>query len=108
MTSMTQEGDFMANVAKKKGFFQRFLDLVERVGSKLPDPFILFVGLAVFMILISWFISLFNATVVHPSSGETLPIKSLVSGEGLQFILTSMLDNFTGFAPLGLVLTMML
>lgn len=92
----------------KKGFFQKFLDVVERVGNRLPDPFILFVGLAVAMIIISYIFSLFNASVVHPSTGEELPIKNLLSGEGLQFILTSMLKNFTGFAPLGLVLAMML
>lgn len=92
----------------EKSLFQRFLDTVERVGNKLPDPFAIFVGLAVFMIILSWCFSLFNASVVHPGNGETLPIKSLVSGEGLQFILSSMLDNFTGFAPLGLVLVMML
>lgn len=92
----------------KKGFFQRFLDVVERVGNKLPDPFVLFVGLAVLMIIVSSIFSLFDASVIHPGSGEEMPIKNLISGEGLQFILTSMLDNFTGFAPLGLVLVMML
>lgn len=93
---------------KKKGIFQRFLDIVEKVGNKLPDPFALFVGLAVLMIITSWIFSLFNASVVHPGKGEVMPIKSLISAEGLQFILTSMLDNFTGFAPLGLVVVMML
>lgn len=92
----------------KKGFFQRFLDVVERVGNKLPDPFVLFVGLAVLMIIVSSIFSLFDASVIHPGTGEEMPIKNLISGEGLQFILTSMLDNFTGFAPLGLVLVMML
>lgn len=95
-------------MTEKKSLFQRFLDIVERVGNKLPDPFAIFVGLAVFMMIISWCFSLFDATVIHPGNGETLPIKNLLSGEGLQFILTSMLDNFTGFAPLGLVLVMML
>lgn len=93
---------------KKKGVFQRFLDVVEKVGNKLPDPFMLFLGLAVLMIIVSWIFNLFNASVDHPGTGETLPIRSLISGEGLEFILTSMLDNFTGFAPLGLVLVMML
>ncbi|WP_080872028.1 AbgT family transporter [Oceanobacillus timonensis] len=93
---------------KKKSFFQKFLDIVEKVGNKLPDPFVLFIGLAVLMIILSWIFNLFNASVVHPGSGEEVPIKSLLSGEGLEFILTSMLDNFTGFAPLGLVLVMML
>lgn len=93
---------------KQKSFFQKFLDVVEKVGNKLPDPFILFAGLAVLMIILSWIFSLFDASVVHPGSGEEVPIKSLLSGEGLEFILTSMLENFTGFAPLGLVLVMML
>ncbi|WP_085522715.1 AbgT family transporter [Tuberibacillus sp. Marseille-P3662] len=93
---------------QKKGFFQKFLDLVERAGNKLPDPFILFIGLSVLMIIVSYVFSLFNASVVHPGTGETLQIKNLLSAEGLQFILTSMLDNFTGFAPLGLVLVMMM
>ncbi|MBU5467279.1 AbgT family transporter [Virgibacillus sp. MSJ-26] len=92
----------------KKGIFQRFLDIVERVGNRLPDPFILFVFLAFLMIIISWIFSMFDASVVHPGTGEDTPIKSLVSGEGVQFILTSMIENFTGFAPLGIVLAMML
>lgn len=92
----------------KKGLFQRFLDIVERVGNKLPDPFILFIGLALLMILVSFLLSLTGASVVHPGTGEEIPIKNLLSGDGLQFILTSMLENFTGFAPLGLVLVMML
>src|SRR5699024_7120541 len=79
-----------------------------RVGNKLPDPFMLFVILSVFMMILSWVFSMFNASVVHPGNGETLAIQNLLSGEGLRFILTSMLDNFTGFAPLGLVLAMML
>jgi len=93
---------------EKRGLLQRSLDVVERVGNRLPDPFILFVILAVSMILLSWVFSLFGATVVHPGTGEEMPINSLVSAEGLEYILTSMLDNFTGFAPLGLVLAMML
>lgn len=95
-------------MTQKKGFFQRFLNVIERVGAKLPDPFILFIWLAIFVIVLSAIFNYFNASVEHPSSGEVLEIKSLISGEGLQFILSSMLTNFTGFAPLGLVLAMML
>ncbi len=60
------------------------------------------------MILLSFVFSLLGRTVAHPGTGEELQIRNLLSGEGLQFILTSMLENFTGFAPLGLVLAMML
>ena len=92
---------------KNKGWFYRFLDGVERVGNKLPDPFILFIILSLIVIAISWVASMFNASVIHPGTGEELAIKNLASGEGIQFILTSTLTNFTGFAPLGLVLVMM-
>ncbi|MGX4670543.1 AbgT family transporter [Cerasibacillus sp. JNUCC 74] len=93
---------------EKKNLFQKFLNGIERVGNKLPDPFILFIVLAIIVIIASSIFSMFNASVIHPGSGEELPIKNLASGEGIQFILTSMLENFTGFAPLGLVLAMML
>ncbi|MBP2004771.1 AbgT family transporter [Halobacillus andaensis] len=86
----------------------RFLNGIEKVGNKLPEPFMLFVYLAAFTIVFSWLISLFGVTVEEPGTGEEVAIKSLMSGEGLEYILTSMLDNFTGFAPLGLVLAMML
>ncbi|MET3575048.1 AbgT family transporter [Bhargavaea ullalensis] len=92
----------------KKGFFNKFLNGVEKVGNKLPDPFILFVYMALGVIVLSWIFSLFNAQVTHPGTGETLDIKNLASGEGLRYIVTSMIENFTGFAPLGIVLAMML
>lgn len=85
-----------------------FLNFVERVGNRLPDPFMLFVYLAVSVIILSWVISLFDVTFTMPGQGEELVIKSLLTGEGLQYILTSMLENFVGFAPLGIVLAMML
>ncbi|CAM4271852.1 AbgT family transporter [Lacicoccus alkaliphilus] len=95
-------------MVKKKGIFARFLDIVERLGNKLPDPFVLFVMLAALIIVLSFIFNLAGTTVIHPGTGEELAIRNLLSGEGLQFMLTSMLENFTGFAPLGLVLAMML
>ncbi|RDU38182.1 p-aminobenzoyl-glutamate transporter [Neobacillus piezotolerans] len=98
----------MENTTKKTGVFQKILNGIERVGNKLPDPFILFAMLALLVIVASAIFNAFGATVIHPGTGEKLAVKSLASAEGLQYILTSMLDNFTGFAPLGLVLSMML
>ena len=94
--------------AGKQGFMIRFLNIVERVGNKLPDPFMLFVYLAVAVMVASFIFAQFNASVIHPGTGEDTLIRNLISGEGLQFILSSMITNFTGFAPLGLVLAMML
>jgi aminobenzoyl-glutamate transport protein len=86
----------------------RFLNAIERIGNKLPDPFFLFIYLALFVMILSWVVGSMGVSVTHPGTGEDLPIKSLISGEGLQYILSSMLTNFTGFKPLGLVLAMML
>lgn len=93
---------------KNSGRFAWFLNGIEKVGNKLPDPFILFFYLALIIIVLSWFISLFNVSFIQPGEEEVLYIKSLISVEGLEFILTSMLDNFVGFKPLGLVLAMMI
>ena len=92
----------------KKGFFNKALNGIERLGNRLPDPFILFVGMAVLVMIASFIFSLFDASVVHPGTGETLEINNLLSGEGLKYIIESMITNFTGFAPLGIVLAMML
>ncbi|SDG67525.1 AbgT family transporter [Planococcus liqunii] len=93
---------------EKRGFFIRFLNVVEKLGNKLPDPFMIFVYLAVAVMIASFIFSMFNASVVHPGTGETLAIQNLLSWAGLQYIITSMLENFTGFAPLGTVLAIML
>nr|WP_026680413.1 AbgT family transporter [Priestia megaterium] len=95
-------------VKEKNSIATQLLNGIERVGNKLPDPFMLFISLAGIIILLSWIISLFDITYTQPVDGQEVAIKSLISKEGLEFILTSMLDNFVGFAPLGLVLAMML
>ncbi|WLD93594.1 AbgT family transporter [Alkalihalobacillus sp. AL-G] len=104
---MPQPQTNLDNPQQSKGLY-RFLNWIERIGNKLPDPFFIFVYLAAFVMLLSWLVHSMGVTVVHPGTGEELPIRSLISGEGIQYILSSMLTNFTGFKPLGLVLAMML
>src|SRR5699024_3428937 len=96
------------SMKEKKGLFQKFLDVIKHLVNYLPIPFVLALILAFLVIIICWIISMFNASVIHQGNREELPINNLLSGAGLQFILTSMLENFTVFAPLGLVLAMML
>lgn len=81
---------------------------IEKVGNKLPHPFMLFVYIAVLIALISWVVSWFGVRVADPASGELVAVRSLVSGQGLVYALTSMLENFVSFPPLGLVVVMML
>ncbi len=88
--------------------FNKFLNIIEKVGNKLPHPFMLFFYLILILVVISFILGTMQATVLHPSTGEEVAVKSLLSKEGIQYILSNTLTNFTGFAPLGLVLTMML
>lgn len=92
----------------KKSLFQRTLDVIEKIGSRLPDPFVLFLIFAVLIVVISVIATSLGASTVHPSTGEVVEVRSLLSREGIEFILTETVSNFTGFAPLGLVLAMML
>ena len=93
----------------KKGFFQRFLDFVEASGNKLPHPVTLFAILALIVLLLSAAFQPLGISVEHPGEeGSTVEIKNLLSAEGIQYIFSSLTDNFIGFAPLGVVLVTML
>ncbi|MGE7665186.1 AbgT family transporter [Ureibacillus composti] len=84
------------------------LKWIETVGNKLPHPFMLFVYLCGIFIIISVVLAAMNVSVTHPVSGENVVVKSLLSQEGVHWILTNMLTNFTSFPPLGLILAMTL
>ncbi|MGQ7276501.1 AbgT family transporter [Brevibacillus thermoruber] len=84
------------------------LKWIETVGNKLPHPFMLFVYLCLILMVISAILAGLDISVMHPGKGEAVPVKSLLSVEGIHWILTSMLKNFTEFPALGLVLTMTL
>jgi len=85
-----------------------FLAWVERVGNKIPHPFILFLWLIGIIAVISLILSSLNVSVINPTTNEVIEVKNLLSGEGINHALTTMVSNFSGFAPLGLILTMTL
>ncbi len=99
-----------------KGWFNRFLATVEWLGNLLPHPVTLFALFALGIILLSGLLGYFEVSVVDPrpegSSGRAadglIKVVSLVNAEGLQRIVTGLVTNFTGFAPLGTVLVAML
>ncbi len=91
-----------------------FLAVVERAGNKLPHPVALFALLAAFVAVLSWILSMMgvSATGMLVSGGElketTVTTVNLLNGEGIAWMLTSAVKNFTGYAPLGTVLVAML
>lgn len=95
-------------VVKKRSWTDRFLNVTEKFGNALPHPATLFAIFAVMAILLSGLASLFGWKAVHPGTKETIEVVNLLSIEGLHRILVEMVDNFTGFAPLGIVMVAML
>lgn len=92
----------------KRSGVDRFLAIIEKAGNALPHPATLFAILALVVVLISWIADLSGMSAIHPATGEAVTPKNLMSAEGLHFILTKMVVNFTGFAPLGTVLVALL
>lgn len=83
----------------------RILNLVERAGNVIPNPAILFLFLAAVVVIASAIVSNVGIVVQHPATGNTVQAVNLLSIDGLHRIMTSLVTNFTGFAPLGTVLT---
>lgn len=87
---------------------QRFFNAIERAGNRLPHPVILFMFLCILVAVLSWFLAQYGASGINPKTGEAVTVKSLVSGDGLVFALTSIAKNFVTFPPLGVILVIML
>jgi len=85
-----------------------FLQWVERVGNKIPNPFLLFVYLIAVLMVASAVISWLNITAVNPTNGEVIHVKNLLSVEGIQWILPNVIKNFSGFTPLGSILALVI
>ncbi len=86
----------------------QLLAAVERAGNRLPHPATLFAALALTVVLLSALAAELGLTVRHPGTGEQVAPVNLLSVAGLQRLLTSLVTNFTGFAPLGTVLVALL
>ena len=87
-----------------QSFLLRTLNRIERVGNRLPHPTALFVYLCIFIIALSWLSATAQVSALHPGTGEELAARSLLSGEGLRWMLTNTVSNFINFAPVGTVL----
>lgn len=98
----------MKSKTEKSSFVDKFLGVIERGCNKLPSPFTMFVELFVFIAVISAVCSLFHVKVINPSDGAEVIIRNFFSMDGLNWFLENMTTNFSGFASLGLVMSMTL
>lgn len=105
------------NVKKKKTHFDKFIDGVERVGNKLPHPFWLFVSLSIIVMVLSFVMAKSGVEVTYLKASKvateapeevTVTVNNLLSKENIQGLFTNFTNIYSGFAPLGLVMIMML
>ncbi|MBG6215950.1 aminobenzoyl-glutamate transport protein [Arthrobacter sp. CAN_A6] len=86
----------------------RFLTGVEKVGNKLPDPFMLFLILFSITAVLTTVMAWANVTVQIPGAEEVTAIKGLFTAEGLIWLTQNLGANYLGFPPLATVLPILL
>jgi aminobenzoyl-glutamate transport protein len=92
----------------KPTLLSRFLNIVEKGGNALPNPATLFALFAIGVLFFSWIGQLLNWQAVHPATGEIIQVHNLLSNDGFRRIVLEMVTNYTGFAPLGIVMVALL
>ncbi len=93
---------------KQQNFGKKILEIIEKIGNKLPDPITLFFLLSLGVIIISAIAATLNISAIHPGTKETIKAISLLSADNIRRIFTEADDNFATFPPLATVLVAML
>src|SRR5689334_23937966 len=88
--------------AHEKTGLERFLDIVEQVGNKVPHPVTIFVLLIGLVILLSHIFYLMGMSVTyqavnpdtHTIDTTTTSVRSLLTREGISFMYAGVVQNF--------------
>lgn len=106
----------MSGQKNKQTLLHRFLNTIEWLGNILPNPVVLFIGFIAVLLVFSAIGAYFDVSVADPrpagaagrSADGVIRVVSLINGEGLAKIVSNLVPNFTGFAPLGTALVALL
>jgi aminobenzoyl-glutamate transport protein len=119
-----------------KTFMQKVLDVVEKVGNKVPHPAVIFLVLIAIVVVLSHVLYLAGASVStevivpeeHPTPEKSLDaypyaeelskphkpvlktttVQSLLTADGLRFMYVSLIPSFMSFTGLGLIIVAMI
>jgi aminobenzoyl-glutamate transport protein len=99
-----------------KTTMQRILDVVEKVGNKVPHPAVIFLALIGITIVLSEILARSGASVTydvidqatHQIRTVTTKAESLLTTAGIRHIYSSLVPNFMGFGAVGLLITAVL
>lgn len=99
-----------------KSGFERFLDVIEWVGNKVPHPVVIFVLLIGVVILLSHLFYMLGVSATYqsidPDTGEieqiTTNAQSLLTADGFRFMFEGVVQNFMNFNAVGVIIVAML
>src|SRR5262245_5874330 len=98
------------------GFMQRVLDVVEKVGNKVPHPVVIFLILIAIVIVLSAILDLAGARAsyqqinpeTHQVEESSVTVRSLLTTEGFRFMYAALIPNFMSFTAVGLMIVAMI
>ena len=101
---------------QRRGALDAFLDGVERLGNAVPHPAVIFLVLILMVIVLSAVLALLGVAKTYeyadPDTGDVLtlttPVRSLLSADGIRFMLSSPVGNFLGFGAVGVIIVAMI
>lgn len=86
----------------------KFFGLIERIGNLLPNPFWLFWILSGILAVMSAIFAATGMRATNPATGKDVVVQNMLTGEGLQMVLGTAVNNFATFPPMATIITVML
>ena len=81
-------------------FSSGILGWIERVGNKIPHPFILFIWLFFIVAAVAFLCGKAGVSAINPSTGEEVFAVNVLSSASIGEFLRNMSKNFMNFAPM--------
>jgi aminobenzoyl-glutamate transport protein len=98
-----------------KNAMQKFLDVVERVGNKVPHPVVIFLILIAIVVVLSQVMFMLGISIsyqvlnpeTHKPETATTAARSLLTADGIRFMYERLIPNFMSFTAVGLMIVAM-
>lgn len=96
------------NQDKSRSRLDRLFDAIERIGDRIPDPFMLFVYLTLVLAFVSTIVAAWDVAVRIPGETNAIPVRGILTTTGMVWWLENFVSNFIAFPPFGTVLVMLI